>query len=194
MPSNTQGPTPDVVPTTIVTYRSVNDAVPDGLLRALLDSGGTRTMIHKQVVPNGCTATPLQQPMTATTINGTFDTTHYVLLRGLTLPELDPHKVIDQQDALLFDGPCQYDIILGRDFLHSTGMTLDFEAKEVRWLDLSIAMKNAEDWNNDTIAHAMVEDHVDQELDQHNVHIADAKYDKVDPAAVAAQQQHLSEK
>ena len=41
----------------------------------------------------------------------------------------------------MFDGPHTHDITWGRDFLHKTGMTLDFEQKIVKWMDKTIPMK-----------------------------------------------------
>ena len=39
-----------------------------------------------------------------------------VHLRDLRLPEFDKNRRIDEQKALIFDGKCRYDVILGADF------------------------------------------------------------------------------
>ena len=184
----------DLCPITLLRCKGVNDGDTECLLKALLDSGGTKTMVHRKAIPRGCTPQRLTHPLTGSTINGTFETTDFVVLNRLSLPELDPHKIVDDQQALVFDGPTQYDIILGRDFLQRTGMTLDFELKEIRWLDLTLGMRQPKEWLQGTPSTAGIQDDhdVDSRIDQHNVNIMDAKYDKVDPRVVAEQQQHLT--
>ena len=194
-PNNNKIVNEDLSPITLLLCKGVNDTDVSCLLKALLDSGGTKTMVHRKAIPRGCTLRPLSQPIKSTTINGTFETTSFVVLRQLALTEFDPHKVIDEQDALVFDGPARYDIILGRDFLQRTGMTLDFELKEVRWLDLSLPMRSPSQWDGKPQSPANLhEDHViDTRVDQHTADIQEAEYDSVDPAEVARQQQHLTD-
>ncbi|MEO0404261.1 MAG: hypothetical protein AAF193_05275 [Bacteroidota bacterium] len=66
------------------------------------------------------------------------------------MTEFDLHKTINKQKALVFNGPDQYDIILGQDFLQQTGMTLNFELKEVCWLDLSLPVRSPKTLDSNT--------------------------------------------
>ena len=119
-----------------------------------------------------------------------------VQLNGVLLPEFDRNKCIDSQGALVFDGASKYDMILGRDFLHKTGIKLDFCSKTVQWLNHSIPMKDWMVWD-DAEAHSFLIDHLndtasEETLDNHAVEIMDAKYEKVDPLEVAARQTQLT--
>ena len=51
-----------------------------------------------------------------------------VTLRDIRLPEFDKNGRIVQQKALVFDNDnCQYDMILGTNFLSKTGIKLDYD-------------------------------------------------------------------
>ena len=186
----------DVSPITLLHCKDVNDEETACVFRALLDSGGTRTMVHRQALPRGCKPLLLRQPLRANTINGTTETTAFVRLQRASLTEFDPHRIIDEQEALVFEGPSQYGIILGRDFLQKTGMTLDFELKEVRWMELTLPMRSPSEWDGQPQSPAQLHEDslVDSRIDQHTADIQEAKYDRVDPAEVAGQQQHLTAK
>ena len=127
--------------------------------------------------------------MRATTINGTFATTHFVALQHLVFPEFDVNHVVDRLDALLFDGPSMYDVILGRDLLQRIGMTLDFELRNIRWMQQSIPMKTTEESRRTGVS--FYDDDVDNVIDSHTTEIREAEYEKVDPVEVARKQEHL---
>ena len=56
------------------------------------------------------------------------------------LPEFDRTKTIDSQQALVFNQPCQYDIILGKYFLHREGIDMNFYKGRVKWLGRQMSM------------------------------------------------------
>ena len=89
----------------------------------------------------GCTPRLLKNPIRSTTVAGTFESKAVVYMKDIVLPEFDRNKRIDGQSALVFDGPCRYDVILGRDFLLKTGMEFDFGKKIVRWFGNSIPLR-----------------------------------------------------
>ena len=68
-----------------------------------------------------------------------------VYLRDLRLPEFDKNRAIDEQKALVFEGKCRYDIILGADFLEKTGIDIKYSTKEMEWYGLTIPLRNAND-------------------------------------------------
>jgi len=74
--------------------------------------------------------------------NGTFDTSRSVLLDEIRLPEFANNRCIKGVQARIFDYPtCQYDIILGRDFLRAAGIKLCFSTDTMQWWDRIIDMK-----------------------------------------------------
>eukprot|EP00957_Ditylum_brightwellii_P149748 11404322-Ditylum_brightwellii.AAC.1 len=50
-------------------------------------------------------------------------------------------KQVDCIQASVFDSPCNYDMIVGRDFLQRAGIKLDFEHGSIEWLGQKVAMK-----------------------------------------------------
>ncbi len=57
------------------------------------------------------------------------------------LPEFDRNKKIDQQGAFVFTGECIYDVILGRDFLVSTGIDIQFADSKIQWMNITVDLK-----------------------------------------------------
>jgi hypothetical protein len=49
--------------------------------------------------------------------------------------------------AFVFEQECNYDVILGRDFLRDIGLKMDFEKNVVEWMDDQIGMKQRGHWN-----------------------------------------------
>ena len=66
----------------------------------------------------------------------------YIKMDDIILPEFDHNKRIESQTALIYDGLQTYDIIWGWDFLHQTGVKLNFGLKTVTWMDKTIQMQN----------------------------------------------------
>ena len=64
-----------------------------------------------------------------------------VHLRDVRLPEFDKNRKISMQKALIFEGPCKYDIIFGADFLTKIGMVIDYRRGEVEWYGNTISMR-----------------------------------------------------
>ena len=122
----------------------------------------------------------------------------------------------------VFDSPsCPYDCILGRDFLRSIGLLLDFQNDSVAWMDESIDMKTIQFVREKTIDDVRdlglqpndnhyqqlinqctndinwqdgLEDEylLDDAWDNFADEILDRNYSKVTPEEVASQQHHLS--
>ena len=66
-----------------------------------------------------------------TTLAGVYQSQGKVMLTRLHLPESDKNRIVDSQEALVFDSPCRYDIILGSDF--SRRLELTFGTQLVHW-------------------------------------------------------------
>ena len=185
----------DMVPSSILFVRTIQNKECRKLLRCLFDSGASHTLINSSVLPPGVTTFSLpglEQTMTAA---GTFDSSRTVRLRDLHLPEFDRTKKMYGVQAHIFDAPCNYDIILGRDFLSEIGLKMDFGTKQVKWMETEINMKPRGYWNDqDNFFQSITDDDFD-DLDYNNeeAYILDAKYEKISAKEVADQQQHLSE-
>ena len=80
------------------------------------------------------------------TMAGTFQVKEFVKMRECMLPEFDKTKRIQGQEAMVFDAQCNYEVILGRDFLREVGIKMDFETGKVTWLDRTIDMKPRASW------------------------------------------------
>ena len=132
----------DTIPTTLLIAKSIQHKESKRLLRVLFDSGGTNTLIHSGCIPLGATPSLLTERQSLQTIAGTFLSKRQVGLQELSLPEFDSKKRISGVNAFVFDSPCNYDIILGRDFLSMIGLTLDFKNHTMKWMDSTIQMKN----------------------------------------------------
>ena len=65
-----------------------------------------------------------------------------VKLNDIVLPEFDKTKIVDKLDAHVFDSPCAYDVILGRDFLCRVGLSLNFENGYIEWMGQRIQMRS----------------------------------------------------
>ena len=63
-------------------------------------------------------------------------------MRSLRLPELDKNRVVDQQKALVFDGTCKYDVILGADFLLKSGIDIKYSTGTIEWFDSELPMRD----------------------------------------------------
>jgi hypothetical protein len=64
-----------------------------------------------------------------------------IALRDIHLPEFDKNQRIAQQKALIFDSnKCQYDMILGTNFLSKTGIKLYYDQGEMLRYDNTLPM------------------------------------------------------
>jgi transposase InsO family protein len=108
---------------------------------ALLDSGSTRSFIHRSCLPKSATPSMSKKPLISNTAAGKLESRTEVRMTGIICPEFTRSKKMDVLTAYVIESPCRYDLILGRDFLEATGMVLDFSKKKVFWDELSVAMK-----------------------------------------------------
>ena len=128
----------DLIPVTVATVRQVNDVKGSHVFKALLDSGGSHCMIKQSSIPPDTKVMTDQVPKTFKTTQGSFASPGYVLLHDISLPEFSHTCRIKEVKAFVFDAPGGYDIILGRDFLRTTEMTLDFHANQMKWFDIHV--------------------------------------------------------
>ena len=191
-----------LVATTIMVVDTIHNHESTKLLRVLFDSGGSRTMINRRVLPKGVIPMGLKGKMRMNTLAGTYESGGEVYMKGLRLPELDKSRTVEGQRALVFDADCRYDVILGNDFINRVGIDILGSNGTVEWLGNSIPMRSPptitqaeEDFNAlfESYLIEMENDHFGFEpLDNYASKILDANYDKVDVKDVAQEQAHLT--
>ena len=92
--------------TSIMIVKTIHNHESQKLLRVLFDSGGTKTMIHRRALPAGVNPMLLKDKEEMTTLTGVYQSQGKVMLTRLRLPELDKNRIVDSQEALVFDSPC----------------------------------------------------------------------------------------
>jgi hypothetical protein len=130
----------------------------------------------------------LSQPKSSLTLAGTLTTREAVCLQGIILPAFDRNKVIEQQGAYVFAGPCNYDVILGRDFMDKIGLILDFETGQIRWMGKIVSMDGVSQQQRQKTD--METDSVSEE--SLVAQILESKYEKWSPEEVGNSQKHLT--
>ena len=155
------------------------------LLRVLYDSGGSRSMCHRRVLPRGATITQARDRMMMRTLAGNYSTLGTVILKGMRLPAFDKNRVISEHEFQVFDTDCRYDIILGGDLLKKIGINLKYETLEMEWYGNTIPMETLERpeaiaTHVQTYLASMEEDDFDLDESYLSAPILDAKYDKFD--------------
>ena len=187
----------NVVPSTLMVARTIQGVESRRVLKVLLDSGGTHTLINSQVLPKGANPVTVSGGRrTFTTVAGKYTSSRVVNMKELVMPEFDKTRRIDDIQAFVFDTPSSYDVILGQDFLSKTGMKFNFENGSIKWIDRTIMMKDRNYWNSRTNWYMALEelDEFEDEEEEEDHYMLDAKYEEKDPAQVAQEQKHLTQK
>jgi hypothetical protein len=193
----------DLVPSSLLVARTINGKPSLRLLKVLFDSGGTKTLFNRRCLPTGATPYTLDTPAIGTTAAGAFKSTTGVRLEDCVLPEFSRSKKIECINAIVFDAPAsQYDVILGRDYLHHLGIDPQFSTKKMVWMEHTLDMKPPGFWEDPVNLYLSLHMDIDEEAvdddddvldEQHTTEIKHAKYEKVDTMEVARQQKHLND-
>ncbi len=102
---------------TIMVVDSIGAVRSRKLLKVLLDSGSTITLINKKCLPKKYKPCQISQSRMVNTLAGSYQLSAMVIMRNLRLPELDKKRNIEQQTSLKFESDtCRYDVILGSEF------------------------------------------------------------------------------
>ena len=182
-------------------------------LIVLLDSGSTTSWINKKCLPKGIQGYTLDEPITGTTLAGTFTSKEQVCLEDVVLPEHQAKQVLPKMNAKVFHAECRYDMIIGRDILRAFKIQLDFDGDNVIVDGISKPMRPFPESVDglrpvDVLLHDFLDridpvfnDEDDESSDGDEVNILedgfadilDSKYDKVTPEQIAAQCTHLTQ-
>ena len=128
-------------PVTLAVIHTIGTLKSQVLLKVLLDSGSTKTMIHKRPLPRGCKLVSFGNKKKVTTLDGSMIANQMVHLRDIKLPEFDKNRTIDELKALVFNKKCRYHIILGADFLSKSGMDINYSDGTMKWFENIIQMQ-----------------------------------------------------
>jgi hypothetical protein len=79
----------NLTPVTIMVVDTISSVRLRRLLRVLLDSGSTTTLINKTCLPRHCKPFKISSSRKVNTLAGAYTSTERVILRNLRLPEFD---------------------------------------------------------------------------------------------------------
>ena len=177
-----------------------------------MDTGGSHTIIHRSALPPGCVPSPVPQFPTKTAA-GTFQASGEVWLNDVTLPEFTKSLKSQAMRAYVFDTECEFDIIVGRDWLAPNGFDFIFSNTPhaaMEWHGRIVPMRNPGELRAGHFYQGNYEDPDDDEdcpcgyCDGHEpishhayaqatTKIAESKYEGVDDMeALALSLQHLT--
>ena len=110
------------------------------ILRVLFDSGGSLSLIHERVMPQGISLSDETSQLIHTIAVTYSSHASSVMLYDLILPDFIQSVQIFQQKCQVFNGLCTFDVILGRDFLRQVGLTIDFVNNTMSCMDMIVPM------------------------------------------------------
>ena len=155
-----------LIPMTLLIPGRINNQRSNKMLKVLFDTGGSHTIISRRALPKGAVPTQLQNPIKTNTSAGTYDTKQYVYLENTYLPEFDRHKSIDTIKAHVFEAPCNYDIILGRDILSHFKIDIKYSTQTIQWEEQEVHMKPYTFFSNQINTASCLIDFLDIEEEQ----------------------------
>ena len=135
----------------------------------------------------------------AQTAAGNFNFSQSVVLTDVHLPEFARSLQIDSMVAYVFDAPCKYDMIIGRNWMIPNKFDLSFSTQTMQWFDRVVPMKKSatpemfyiqdDDWTEDPFEDLFVGYKKKGATD-----IRPAKYEGIESLdSVVSVQDHLSD-
>jgi hypothetical protein len=107
----------NLTPVMIMVVDTISSVRSRTLLKVLLDSGSTTTLVHKKCLPRHCKPCKISSSRKVSALTGTYTSTEIVIMCNLRLPEFNKNRNVNQQMALVFQSETRkYDVILGADF------------------------------------------------------------------------------
>jgi hypothetical protein len=136
----------NLTPVTILVIDTISSVRSRKLLKILLNSGSTTTLVNKKCLPKKCRPCQISQSRMVNTITGSCQLSAMVVMHNLRLPELDKNRNIEQQKALIFESDtCIYDVILSADFLTETGIDVKYSIGSIDWFKNDLPLCNPHD-------------------------------------------------
>ena len=171
-----------MVPSSLLIAQSVQNIPFARPLKILFDTGSDISFINSSCLPKGTVPRILATSSRGLTAAGLFSSKRLVTLKEIVLPEFTRSKHISAWDFYLFDAPCPYDILIGREFLNTLKIDPLCSTRTTTWGDFSVPFKPRSFWN-----------------DPYNVRMAlatqiqESKYDQTTAEEVASKQLHLTQ-
>ena len=189
-------------PCTLASCDTIGNVHSTTVLRALLDTGSSKTLIHKRVVPRNHQLLASDDDLRITSLAGTTNAPGLVLLGNIRFQEFNRNITIDKHPALIVDGDgLRYDVIFGADFLDKLGFIFDYDNHVVTWMGHELPLRDIHQFFSTSYFHELF---LPLEIDQENDHIGetymdsyatrimDAKYEQANIDDVAFGQTQLS--
>ncbi|KAG7360735.1 hypothetical protein IV203_035834 [Nitzschia inconspicua] len=188
------------LPLLLVITKGINETPHKLILRALADSGGSHCLVNANKIPAGIEI--IKEPgRRFNTTQGNFTPIGYVNLKDVSFSEFSHTRCLPNVKCYVFDAPCRYDLIIGRDALRDCGTMIDFGNEQLSWFDNIVAFRTLSQFmDNSTVRTAL-------EVSPYQVQIAEGNsnesfytvtgplkasdYRKVEIETVVAKQTHL---
>jgi hypothetical protein len=85
-------PTSNLTPVTIMVVDTIDAVKSRRLLKILLDSGSTTTLINKRCLPRKCQPCPISQSRMVNILAGSYQSSAMLVMCNLRLSELDKNR------------------------------------------------------------------------------------------------------
>ena len=107
--------------------------------KALLDSGGSRSLIARSRIPVQIKPSLSKNPFPAVGTSGTRTHKESIIFDRLSFPDFEMPSWLSEVECFVFDddGHSSYDLILGRDILKPIGMEMNFASEEINWQNVT---------------------------------------------------------
>ena len=128
--------------TVVIFAKFIQGVTCNCIMNVLLDSGGSTSMIGKNILVKGVNTNKGGRFLVPTLV-GQVNLTGKVQVQSLCLPKFDKSLVMDNHDFLTFNAPCKYDMLLGSNFLSKYGVNLNFKKLKVKSFGNTLPMNTA---------------------------------------------------
>ena len=88
--------------TGIMVVKDIQGRACSRLLRVLFDSGGSKSMLHRRILPRGATIDQTQGKQLMQTLAGNMAALGTVHMRGMRLPAFDKNRIIEEHEFHVF--------------------------------------------------------------------------------------------
>ena len=173
-------------PIVFIRFNTRNGKPKPVMLKALIDSGGSESLLNKKFAKNLRKKTIAQKQWT--TVAGNMNTSQTAKSQ-FTLPELHDDRLIEWEFNLV-ESLGIYDMIIGRDLLQALGLSINFNDLTLQWDDAIIPMKDTSCTINNSY-YIKEEGTTVDDATECIKKILDAKYEKANLHQVAKDQSHL---
>ena len=169
----------------LIQVQSIQGQSSSCYLQALFDTGSTTSLAHRQILPQGATANQIQGRTLINTAAGIMKPIGIITIDKLRLPEFNRNAIIDTHMFKVFTLDCQFDLILGTDFLSKSGINIMYRSLEVSAFGVTLTMSSLQPTASIMkILDTSLQMEDDIEFigeDVFTTQIADTKYKEVDP-------------